>query len=155
MEPVVIELTQHHPYKRKPTRGCAVCGEAKLHHDHLGAPTSFQAATGSGNQFAYQAMKKAWESLCLEQLRQSGLPTELSRVFVEGEVTFPDRKRRDQGNHRFMLEKALGDALVRGGWLQDDTWEEYEFGGLSAKYEKGVSRTRLMVFPTRAEEMAA
>jgi hypothetical protein len=26
------------------------------------------------------------------------------------------------------------------------TWSRYEFGGLAAAYEKGVSRTRLMVF---------
>jgi hypothetical protein len=65
---------------------------------------------------------------------------------VEGQCTFPDRTRRDQGNHRFMLEKAMGDALVAGGWLEDDDWSRYEFGGLSAVYEKGVSRTRLMVF---------
>lgn len=175
LEPVTIELLQHHAYRsRGPrTRGCAVCARAKLHPDHLGAPTSFQAATGSGNQFAYQAMKKAWQQLLAEQLDRSGLPRGLAHVLAEGQCTFPDRHRRDQGNHRFMLEKALGDALVdgsplpdrggrelgepvEGGWLADDSWEFYEFGGLSALYEKGVSRTRLVLFPTPTlMEMAA
>jgi hypothetical protein len=68
-------------------------------------------------------------------------------VLVEGECTFPDRHRRDQGNHRFMVEKAMGDALTTGGYLEDDDWSRYEFGGLAHRYEKGVSRTRLLVFP--------
>jgi hypothetical protein len=148
-EPVVIELTQHHPYRsRGPrTRGCWTCGEAKTHADHLGAPPSLNVL-GSGNQFAFQAHKKAWQTLLVEQLRRSGLPQGLDHVLVEGECTFPDRHRRDQGNHRFMLEKALGDALQAGGWLSDDDWDSYEFGGLAARYEKGVSRTRLILFPT-------
>jgi hypothetical protein len=149
-EPVEIVLTQHHAYKSKGknTRGCAVCNEAKLHPDHLGAPTSFQASVGSGSQFAYQAMKKAWQALLLERLQASQLPQRLARVLVEGQCTFPTRARRDQGNHRFMLEKALGDALVQGGWLEDDDWERYEFGGLSAVHERGVSSLRLLIFPS-------
>jgi hypothetical protein len=39
---------------------------------------------------------------------------------VEGEVSFGDGRERDQGNHRVIVEKALGDALVRGGYLPDD-----------------------------------
>lgn len=144
IEPVEIELTAHHAY-RKTKRGCAVCKQAKTHPDHLGAPPSLNVL-GSGNQFAYIALKKAWGELLSAQLEMSGLPKGLSHVLVEGQCTFPDRRRRDQGNHRFMLEKALGDALVAGGWLADDSWEFYEFGGLAAGYEKGVSRTRLMVF---------
>ena len=62
-------------------------------------------------------------------------------------MTFPNRIKRDQGNFRWMIEKALGDTLVGGGWLPDDTWDRYEFGGLTYKYEKGVSATRLMLFP--------
>jgi hypothetical protein len=63
-------------------------------------------------------------------------------------MCFPDRRRRDQGNHRFIVEKALGDALVAGGWLPDDTWEHYEFGGLAMRVERGESWTRLMLFPS-------
>ena len=150
-EPTEIELTRHHAYKSKGKgkRGCGVCGEAKTHPDHLGAPPSLNVL-GSGNQFAYIAMKKAWGELLTVQLEMSGLPKGLQHVLVEGHCTFPDRHRRDQGNHRFMLEKALGDALVAGGWLVDDDWTRYEFGGLAQSYEKGVSRTRLMIFGSGA-----
>jgi hypothetical protein len=144
LEPVEIELTRHHAYA-KTKRGCATCRQAKTHPDHLGAPPSLNVL-GSGSQFGYINMKKAWQALLTEALERSGLPKGLQHVLVEGHCTFPDRHRRDQGNHRFMLEKALGDALVAGGWLEDDDWTRYEFGGLAAAYEKGVSRTRLMVF---------
>ena len=69
-------------------------------------------------------------------------------------MTFPTRIRRDQGNYRFLTEKALGDALVMGGWLRDDSWEFFEFGGFGMQYEKGVKRLRLMLFPM-ASEVAA
>jgi hypothetical protein len=170
LEPVEIVLERHHAYESKGPRGrgCAVCNEAKTHPDHLGAPPSLQIL-GSGNEFVYQNHKKAWQQLLAERLEASGLSRGLAHVLVEGECTFPDRRKRDQGNHRFMLEKALGDALVSGspspgrdgrelgppvvgGWLADDTWEQYEFGGLASRYEKGVSRTRLLVFATVAGE---
>jgi hypothetical protein len=53
-----------------------------------------------------------------------------------GLCCFPDRIRRDQGNFRYFIEKALGDALVAGGWLEfgglaDDDWDHYEFGGMT------------------------
>lgn len=155
-QPVELELTQHHAYKSKGkhTRGCAICGEAKTHLEHIGAPPSLNVL-GDGNRFIYRALKTAWEALLIERLKESDLPRGLAHVLVEGECTFPDRRRRDQGNHRFMLEKALGDALQQGGWLADDSWEHFEFGGLAAKYVPGVSRTRLLLFPTFSTMEAA
>jgi hypothetical protein len=76
-------------------------------------------------------------------------------VFAEGEVTFPSRIKHDQGNYRFMLEKALGDALQTVGVLQDDSWDFYSFGNLAATYEKGVRRTRLLLMPEYDEGDAA
>jgi hypothetical protein len=37
--------------------------------------------------------------------------------------------------------------LEAGGWIPNDNWECYEFGGLAYRYERGVSRTRLMLLP--------
>lgn len=104
-------------------------------------------AFGSGNRWKFITEKRTWQKLLIGALTEAELPTGLDRVVVEGEVTFPDRRKRDQGNYRFMIEKALGDALTEGGWLTDDDWTRYSFGGLGAVYEKGVKRTRLMVFP--------
>ena len=67
-------------------------------------------------------------------------------------MCFPTRVRRDQGNYRFILEKALGDALKEGGWLEDDNWALFEFGNLGYVYEKGRSWTEVVIFPSWPEE---
>jgi hypothetical protein len=154
LQPVMVEHTRDHAFVKQTKRGCGECGKAKTDTCHHGAPPTLNAL-GSGNQFAFQAHKKAWQALLIDLVAETDLPHGLAAVLVEGEMTFPDRKRRDQGNHRFLIEKALGDALVEGGWLEDDDWSRFEFGGLAYRYEKGVSRTRLTIFPTPAQEMAA
>jgi len=113
---------------------------------HVGTPKSLNVGGSSFNKHAYQAMKRGWEDRLIELLAAAGMPR-CERVVVEGLMTFPDRRKRDQGNYRYMIEKALGDALVRGGWLLDDDWDRYEFGGLGYRYEAGVSATRLVLFP--------
>lgn len=145
-EPVTLEVVRDHAFEKQAKRGCGVCGGAKTAIQHAGAPPSMNVL-GSGNQFVYQAHKKAWQEALCQQLAACEMGP-VGRVVVEGEVTFPDRRKRDQGNHRFFLEKALGDALVVCGWLVDDDWERFEFGGLAQAHEKGVSRTRLLLFPS-------
>lgn len=153
LQPIEIAHARDHEFVKRSSRGCATCGRAKTHWSHHGYPPSLNAL-GDGNRFAYRAMKETWEERLGALLGDAELPTGLARVTVEGVLTVPDRKRRDQGNHRFLLEKALGDALVDGGWLEDDDWSRYEFGGLQLVYEKGVSGMRLMLFPM-AEALAA
>lgn len=147
--------------KRSPIQrqGCARegCGLSKHDRAHYGAPPSLNVL-GSGDPMHFQAIKQRWTAILAAKLDASGLPRGLARVVVEGEATFPDRARRDQGNYRVALEKALGDTLVNGdpeagvpgGWLEDDDWTRYEFGGLAYRYEAGVSRTRLELFPSAA-----
>jgi hypothetical protein len=157
LEPVEILHVRDHAFVKpeiRPSRGrgpCASCGERYGHLAHLGAPQSLNVAGSGGNRFAYQRDKKDWQKCLTDLLIGAQLPTGLARVFVEGQVCFPDRIRRDQGNFRYLLEKALGDALTAGGWLEDDDWERYEFGQLARTYELGVSWTRLIIFPTPAE----
>jgi hypothetical protein len=169
VEPVEIEILRTCAFKKKGTetvttnkrdgtvetrevkrQGCARCGKPKQDESHIGAPSSLNAL-GSGNPQIYMGMKSRWQALLLARLEASGLPKPLGRVLVEGEATFPDRIRRDQGNYRVLIEKALGDALTEGGWLEDDDWTRYEFGNLAYVYERGVSRTRLMLFPSPVE----
>jgi hypothetical protein len=108
-EPVELQITRHHAYE-KGKRGCAVCERGKFAQEHLGASGSLNFL-GSGNQFAYQAMKKGWAEALTLALEASGLSKNLNGVLVEGVMCFPDRRRRDQGNHRFIVEKALGGLL--------------------------------------------
>lgn len=149
LQPVEILHVREHPFKKRDKRGCDTCQGPKASMLHVGAPPSLNiiGATGSGNRFVYQAVKHAWQSRLIELMKEEGLPTGLSKVMAEGQVCFPDRTKRDCGNYRYILEKALGDALVEGGWLKDDSWDFYSFGGLEYTYQKGVSWTRLMLFP--------
>lgn len=56
------------------------------------------------------------------------VPRGLSSVTATATIRFKQRRRRDEGNFRVILEKAFGDALVAGGWLADDTADLYRFG---------------------------
>jgi len=160
-EPVMIEVVRACHFKAKPPeevkgrkvkrRGCARCGLGKGDIAHMGAPPSFNALAsgqGSGNAMVYAGLKARWQEVLTERLAATDLPKGLAHVLVEGEITFPDRGRRDQGNFRVIVEKALGDALVEGWWLADDSWDFYSFGNLEARYVKGESATRLYLFPT-------
>ena len=41
--------------------------------------------------------------------------------------------------------RALGDALVNGGWLPDDTPEHFRFGALVFEVVSGVRATRVHI----------
>jgi hypothetical protein len=102
---------------------------------------------------AYQGLKHAWQETLTIALQESGLSRGLDSVMVEGLIGFPDRAERDQGNFRWLVEKALGDALQTGGWIESDCFfpvSRYEFGGLQAEHTPGRSWLRLMVFPQAA-----
>jgi hypothetical protein len=137
------------PYKRK--IGCARCGKPKKDLDHFGAPPSLNVF-GSGNMGAFIGLKAQWEEVMTDLLEASSLPKGLDSVNVEAEIVFPDdgaRYKRDEGNLRFLIEKSLGDALVAGGWLGDDSFypvRRYSFGSIQPCYEEGVSALRLMIF---------
>lgn len=152
IEPVEIRVVRHHAYRKTP-RGCAVCRKAKYAVEHIGHSDTM-GVLGSGNQFVYQNMKKGWMEALTLALSEVPLPRPCGRILVEGEMCFPTRVKRDQGNHRFIVEKALGDALQVGGWLEDDDWSRYEFGGLAYRYEKDESWTRLLLFPQPVESLA-
>jgi hypothetical protein len=149
-EPVMLEHVQDHSFVKRAQKGCATCGRGKTHPEHHGFVPSVNVL-GSGNQFAHQAMKQAWQKRWCELAERADLPRPCSRLLVEAEITFPDRRGRDQDNHRNMLAKSLGDAFVEGGWLEKDEFYPvsfFEFGNLTARYEKGVAATRLMIFAT-------
>lgn len=138
------------PFQRK--NGCAACGKNKGDHDHYGAPESFNvfaSGQGSGNAMIYARAKEKFQEILTLELIASGLPRGLGRVYAEGEVTFPEEsENRDQGNFRMIPEKALGDALVAGGWLVRDNWARYEFGGLTERVQAGESATRIVLLPS-------
>lgn len=128
--------------------GCAICRRGKLVMDHVGTPMSLNDNGAAANSFSYQTTKKHWQERLIALLEGAGVPRGLVHVAAEGQVCFPDSRDRDQGNYRFLLEKALGDALVAGGWLEDDDWSRYEFGALHYAYSKGDAWTALTIHAT-------
>jgi hypothetical protein len=156
-DPASVDLrhVRDHKFVKRDKRGCghvdawgAVCGGAKTHPMHHGCPPSMNVHGSGANRFEFQRQKHQWQDLFVRLLRESGLPTGLGHVLAEGQACFPDRIERDQGNHRFMVEKALGDALVEGGWLEKDDWTRYEFGRLRHAYDKGQAWLALTIHPS-------
>lgn len=91
--------------------------------------------------WAYIKEKQRWEGNFQIRLLTEKVPRHLKRVEASAVLTFPSKRRRDEGNFRFMLEKALGDTLVGGGWLEDDTPDGYSFGRLTFAEERGPAMT--------------
>lgn len=126
---------------------------------HHAFPSSINEGGSGHNHAAWQSHKQAWEAVFARLLLVGNVPTGLSRVLVEGEWTFARRFSQgpDQENYRYPCSKFLGDAMQLGGWLPNDGWSQFEFGGATYRLERGVKRLRLMVFPVLADtlELAA
>lgn len=103
-------------------------------------PPSLNRYAG-GPRGPYFRKKKEWQQQIGTALMVAGVPRGLSKVTATAVLTFPVRRRRDEGNLRFMLEKALGDMLVEGGWLPDDVGGVFEFSKLSFAPEPGEALT--------------
>lgn len=100
----------------------------------------------------YHGIKKSWQATFAEELLV--LRTRLGRassVHATASLRFPQRRRRDEGNYRAPLEKALGDALVAGGYLADDTPEQFTFGAVTFEDDRGDNRTTVTLRWTKEE----
>jgi hypothetical protein len=164
--PLIIEIKRTCRFKSRGRNdrgnrlpGCAHCRKAKLDPSHLGAPPSTRDMGSSMDKFAYQALKQTWMLAIAVPLQESGLPRQLERVTAEVELGFDTYAHRDEGNFRFIVEKALGDVLVHGmpghgiagGWLPDDSFfpvQRYSMGNVTAKHTPGESSTRIVIFAT-------
>lgn len=96
-----------------------------------GTPPSFNAIGYRSHWAVSQRHKKQWQEWISVALIAAGVPRGLSQVSATATLKFKQRRRRDDGNFRVIIEKACGDALVEGRWLDDDTAGLYSFGGLS------------------------
>lgn len=90
---------------------------------------------------ATQKAKKQLQSDLEQLLLVAQLRRGLDMVVCSAVLRFPQRRSRDEGNYRWLLEKALGDALVNGGWLEHDTPEHYRFERVVFDPERGPNRT--------------
>lgn len=80
---------------------------------------------GRGNPKGISRTKGKWEGIFAMLLMAERVPRHLTRVRVYPELRFKTKNRRDADNFYFAVSKPLGDAMVKGGWLPDDTPEFY------------------------------
>lgn len=95
----------------------------------------------AGRRWDFVREKRRWQTDLGLLLMAEATPRGLARVEASAVLTFPTKRRRDEGNFRTLLEKALGDALVEGGWLPDDTPDRFTFGAVT--FATGAARTTL------------
>lgn len=113
--------------------------------DLPGIPKSLNAVGSRGSHHAWNREKKKWEGMIFIGLRQAKVPEGL--VYVEATAVLhpPTKHKRDEGNFRAILEKALGDILQVGGWLVDDSDAEFRFGRLEFAGPEKPPRTILVL----------
>ena len=103
-------------------------------------------AASRGAGIAATRAKKRLQSDLEAMLLAERVPRPLSFVEATACLRFAKRSsRRDEGNYRTPIEKALGDALVNGGWLSDDTPDTFRFGRLTFDPDPGEPRTQLLL----------
>lgn len=106
-----------------------------------GTPPSLNRVGSRGSHWAFTKAKKDWQSNCFIALLVAKVPKGLTSVQATACLVFGKNRRRDEGNYRALLEKSLGDALVLGGFLTDDTPEQFRFGAVY--FQKGKATTRI------------
>lgn len=94
-------------------------------------PPSFNAIGLHSHWAAGRRHKKQWQEWLETALMAEAVPRGFASCTASARMQFPQRRRRDEGNFRVILEKALGDALVNGGWIPDDTGDQYRFGAVT------------------------
>jgi hypothetical protein len=104
-------------------------------------PPSLNAIAGRGSRHVFNRAKRSWQSDLGALLLAERMPRRLARVEASATLAFAVARRRDEGNFRTLIEKALGDALVEGGWLEDDTPDQFSFGRVA--FAHGPARTTI------------
>jgi len=94
-----------------------------------GTPKSLNRVAKAKHWAVFQREKKTWEGNIFIALLEAKVPKPLASVYAEASLQFKTARRRDEGNYRSVLEKALGDALQLQ-WLDDDTPDQFRFGPL-------------------------
>ena len=106
-----------------------------------GTPPSLNTTGASRSWQRFYREKKKWEGYCVIALMEMKVPKGLASVEATAKLRFPSKRRRDEGNFRVVLEKALGDALQLHGAIEDDTPEWFTFGKVTFDEERGEPLT--------------
>lgn len=104
-------------------------------------PPSLNQVGARGNPRHFHRVKRQWQKWLELTLMGSSLPRGCEHVSARAVLTFPTSRGRDEGNYRALLEKALGDALQAGRWIENDTPEHYTFPSLT--FAQGPAATTI------------
>jgi hypothetical protein len=102
----------------------------------------------------FQKEKKSWQGeiemlLMVERVKRGGYQRAVAGAFMQFAVR---AARRDSGNYKGVVEKALGDALVNYGAIEDDDDKRYLFGGVEFLPDLGPPTTRIFLYLQPEEE---
>lgn len=106
----------------------------------------------------FHTAKKAWQEDLEMALLASKLPRPIPAmgpVQVTACLRFPVRRRRDSENFRPLLSKALGDALTNGGWLADDTDQDWRLQVTISEYLGSPETSIRLFWPTANHDRIA
>lgn len=112
----------------------------------LDTPPSINTNKVRSHWRGFHKAKREWQDAIEKMLMVSSVPRPIpSSGPVQATVLlhFPTKRRRDSENFRPVLSKALGDALVNGGWLVDDTDEDWQLKVAVSRYPVAPGRTDL------------
>lgn len=101
------------------------------------APPSLNAGgTGSRKHWgAAHREKMKWEGIFGMLLLKAKVRRGLTRCVIDVTLEFKGPARRDEENYRSSVSKPFADALVKGGWLKDDTALEFELRSMTLSRE--------------------
>lgn len=94
-------------------------------------PVSFNAGNHRASQWKFAKEKREWQQRFTTLLIAAGTPRCCRSMSATAVLTFPFQRRRDELNFRTVLDKSLGDALVAGLWIPDDTTDYFRFGEIN------------------------
>lgn len=106
-------------------------------------PPSFNRVGSRGGQQAFHREKKKWQGIFETLMLATGFPREWESITVTVRLTFPEKRKRDEGNFRSLIEKALADALVNGRWIPDDTPEHFFLERVHFEQQTGRPKTNI------------
>lgn len=111
--------------------------------DFAVTPPSLNVIAGRSSVHVWRRHKKRWQTDIEVWLLAMGLPRGRSFVEAEALLRFPQRRHRDINNYDALLNKSIGDALVNGRWIADDTPAHYRFAGLAFDPSTGPAKTTI------------
>lgn len=108
-------------------------------------PPSFNAVGYTGSRWKLTRAVKEWHDLIASLLLIDGVRRDFNLVLASATITFCSRRRRDVENYRVILSKALGDALVSYGVIEDDTHDYFRLTDVKLEVLPGVTRTEIVL----------